>query len=509
MSNHALIFSSRAYPHQRSSGAHRIATFLRSHGWDVEVIDFAAHWPLDSLKELTRSRTGSKTVFFGFSTFFNYWNDNLDQFTSWLKETYPNIKTVIGGQQVSFTSCKNMDYWIDSFGENAILALVQNLIGNSNDKIRFDVATFGSKKLIKAIESYPSYPLESYANILEKRDFLEPYEWLTVEFSRGCRFSCDFCNFPVLGVKGDYSRSQEDFEREMKHNYDNFGIQNYYVADETFNDRVEKIIKFADIVENRLQFRPFFSGFMRADLMITKPESWEHLVRLNFGGHYYGIETFNHQIAKVVGKGMDPNKIKQGLVEIKNYFSSKMFYRGTISIIVGLPFETISSIFETEKWLIDNWRGQGLVIFPLDVEKPENSDMYTNTSKFSRNLIKYGLREIKSNNNKEQTSIFNRHASHVYDWRNGGYQKDDFEWEHDTMNVHQARAISEAIQEKSISVFSVDTWQLDVGCWNSQKPFQEIPRSFFELPKKQFSKVSKSITDRFLLNYIQSKLDWK
>lgn len=504
MTYHALIFSSRAVKFHRSSGAHRIATFLRTQGWDVEVIDFAAHWPLESLKELVRSRVTTNTIFFGFSTFFNHWNETLDSFSHWLKNMFPNVKRIIGGQQVSFTSCKNMDYWIDSFGENAILALTQNLIGNSTNKIVFDVATFGSKKLIKAVESYPPFPFESYANILEKRDFLQPYEWLTIEFSRGCRFSCDFCNFPVLGVKGDYSRTQDDFEREMKYNYENFGIQNYYVADETFNDRVEKIIKFADVVEQRLTFKPFFSGFMRGDLLITKKESWEHVVRLNFGGQYYGIETFNHNSAKVIGKGMNPEKVKNGLIEIKDYFRKNIFYRGTISLIVGLPFETSSSIQGTEDWLLKNWNSEGLVVFPLDVERPENVGQYTNASKFSKNLMKYGLREMKKKENEKVTLS----SDYYWDWKNGGYQKDDFEWEHDTMNIYEARKIAASLQDKSSEFFKVDTWMLDVPCWNNQKPFQQLSKHFFSASKGNSSLVNEYIVNSFLENYILSKLNY-
>ena len=48
---HGLIFSSRVDSMQRSSGAHRIATYLRQHDCDIEVVDFTPHLPLDKLHQ--------------------------------------------------------------------------------------------------------------------------------------------------------------------------------------------------------------------------------------------------------------------------------------------------------------------------------------------------------------------------------------------------------------------------------------------------------------------------
>ena len=102
------------------------------------------------------------------------------------------------------------------------------------------------RPLLSANDQYSAFPMKSLNVIYEDRDYIQPYEWLGIEFARGCKFSCDFCNFPVLGVKGDYSRDADDFGIQIKDAYDRFGVTNYLVADETFNDRTEKIAKFAD-----------------------------------------------------------------------------------------------------------------------------------------------------------------------------------------------------------------------------------------------------------------------
>jgi len=502
MTHHALIFGVHSAPQRRNPGGHRIATYLREHDWDVEVCDFAAYWPLEQLKEFARSRVTTHTVFFGFSTFFNHWASTLNEFTAWLKTTWPDISIVIGGQSVCATPAENIDYWIDSFGELAMLDLARGLIGNTHVGIKFDMNYLGQRRVIKSISSYPAYPMESYRVKWQHRDFIQPFEWGVLEFSRGCKFSCSFCNFPILGVKGDYSRTQADFEAELKYNYNEFGVTNYYVADETFNDRVEKIIKFADVVD-QLDFEPYFSGFMRADLLISNPESWEHTARLRFGGQYYGIETMNHASGKVVGKGMAPDRIKQGLIDLKQYFSQHMFYRGTISLIVGLPYESAETIKQTEQWLLKNWIDQSLVVFPLDVEDifdTEKNKTVTNSSELSRNLLKYGIRRMDHDPVKLDAK------TGTYNWRQGGFTPATVMWEHDTMNIIEAQDISYHLQQKAHHDFKLDSWTLDLHGYNEQQVMPVHARADW---LKINCKFNHDVTREYINNYIEAKLNYR
>jgi len=502
MSHHALIFSVH-YQYStatfRAAGPHRIATFLRGHDWDIEVIDYGDHFTLDELKELVRSRVSSKTAFIGFSSFFNFWNEKYNQFTSWIKSEYPDIKTILGGQSVAKTTATDIDYWIDSFGEYAILELLKNLAGNGNP-IKFDLEHFGERKLIRSIASYPAFPMESLKIIMEKRDFVESYEWLPVEFSRGCKFKCKFCNFPILGVKGDYTRSSEDFIEQMNHNYDNFGVKHYFMADETFNDSPEKIRKFADATE-QLNFRPYFSGFMRVDLMIAHPETWHDLVRMNLGGHYYGVETFNLESAKLIGKGMHPDKVKQGLLDIKSYFKSNIFYRGTISLIVGLPHETHMSMRETDNWLSNNWTDQAIVVFPFDVEdiKGPNLKNQTNVSEFGKNIDKYGIRQM------DPTGYQKLHSEHFWDWRHGNYAADKLIWEHDTMNIFEADRISKNLQNKKMFMFKEDNWSVNIGRYDLTNRSSDLSITLTDVADSK----NKVFFIDYVRNYKHKKLSWK
>jgi radical SAM superfamily enzyme YgiQ (UPF0313 family) len=356
---------------QRSAGAHRIATFLRMHGWDAEVIDFLVFWTLDELKELCKQRIDSKTVFVGFSSTFSLFRPHFNDLVKWIKEKYPHVKIVAGGP-IAGTSMVNADYYVEGFGENAILALVRHLLGTSTETLKYRLWQ-GNKKLIKANLDYPSYPMGSLKIKYEDRDFIDRNETLTTELARGCKFHCDFCYFPILGVKGDYSRDAEDFKIEMLDTYDRFGVTSYMLADETINDRTEKLEKFANVV-NQLPFEPYYRGFLRADLLVSRPQDIEHIKNMKLWGHHYGIESLNYQSVKSMGKGMHPDKLMPGLLKVKEELSTAGPYLGTMSLIVGLPYETKETIEEGFNWIKQNWNDGSVIIFPLYIPKKHSGD---------------------------------------------------------------------------------------------------------------------------------------
>ena len=399
--HHALFFNVHKLNLRRPTGPYRIASFLREHEWDTEVIEYACEFTLEELKELTKARVTSKTVFIGFSSFFSYWEDKIDQYIEWVKITYPTIAIIVGGQSKPRIKTTLVDYYIHGYAEYAILELVKYIIGTSGVKIAFDPAFFGSKKVISANQTYPAYPMKSLRIKYEERDDLQPWEWLTTEFARGCRFKCAFCNYPILGVKTDHSRDAEDFELELRDNYDRWGIKNYYVADETFNDTTEKIVKFAEVVD-RNNIDPIFSGFIRADVMISRKQDWDPLARLGFFGHYYGIETMNPVTAKLIKKGMAPEKIQQGLIDIKKYFSERGPYRGSLGLILGLPEEDKESIARSLKWVEENWQGESIHLWPLEIPLDPVQDVL---STISQDYKKYGYWEDTTSNRTMEEEI--------------------------------------------------------------------------------------------------------
>lgn len=481
------MFSYRKERVERGNGAHRIATFLRAYDWDIEVVDFCDEWTLEELQEFVKSRITSDTKFFGFSSFINWWPAETNEFTLWLKITYPNVATIMGGQGCLLTPAENIDYWIDSFGEYAILELLKYITGNTIFHSGLKLENFEGKKIIRALHNFPAWKMPSYRVKYEPRDFLQHFEMLTIETSRGCRFKCDFCNFPILGVKEDISRSAKDLEEELIYNYNEYGIKNYTIADETFNDRKEKITKYADMVQ-RLDFDPWFMAFMRGDLMINQRALWDDIVALGVGGHFYGVETFNHAAGKIIGKGMHPDKLKQGLIDIRNHFEPHGIYRGTISLICGLPKETSETYWEGIDWCIKNWSGQSVTSWYLELL--DDTIQLTNQSEFAKNLEKYGLRRKEVILKPDMTSFFPKVGKVSM-------------WEHDNMNQLQAIEIMKEFYDQVFARhFTCTGFNTPAGLAEHQT--NEAKQVLFH---KTFSDNAPSINIH-ISEYKRKKLDW-
>jgi radical SAM superfamily enzyme YgiQ (UPF0313 family) len=445
--NHALFFSLTAKRWERVLWPHRVATFLRMNDWDAEVIDFTAFWQLEELQEFVRSRTTNNTVMFCFGTaFLNPWSPYLNDFIDWLKLEYPTIPVVVGGNNAMVTPANNVDYWVDSYGENAILSLCQHLIGTLGAPLLTDPAFFGNKKVIRGLTHYPSAPLDSYLVDYEIRDFMMPWECPQIETSRGCMFSCSYCNFPIIGQAKDVSVSKEEFKRQMQTGYEKWGIKNWRVMDETFNDRPEKLQKYADAVDE-LNYNPWICGFARGDLVVKHREYWDTYIRLGFLGHSMGIETFNREAGKLVRKGMDPDKLKEGLLEFQAYtdIHAPKRYRANIQMICGIPGESKSSWNESLQWLNTYWLRQSASAHILEV--PDYDETLTNQSKFTKELVTNGLIKLEARQNPGYEVSKDSAGNVIFKSttpRGGGVgstRNDVVIWKHDNMDWYQAEAL--------------------------------------------------------------------
>lgn len=415
---HAVIFSCNFLGNQRFSGSYRVASWLREHSWDVEVVDYIMHWSQDELREFARSRITGHTKFVGFGTLWTAWNDHVESFMSWVKSSWPHIITIMGGQQCQMVNSK-VDYFINGYGENAILRLMEHHHGNSRHDLRLDQDWLKFGKRVLNNDDYPSAPMKSLLIRYEDRDYIRPGEWLSIEFSRGCKFACDFCNYPILGVKTDHSRDAVDLRDHMMDAYDRFGVTNYYATDETFNDSVPKMRKFADQIHT-LPFKSHFSAFVRADLMVSRPADRELMLEMGFVGQYYGVETMNRSTGKSIGKGMDPDRLMNGILDIKKYFQAAGPYRGDISLIVGLPHEDRQSQQQSIDWLKLNWQGQAIHIWPLGLP---SDPMYNKLNAISRDKAKYGYRQ--SSVPIKADAKYDMISDKLYNWENDHWTYQD------------------------------------------------------------------------------------
>ena len=354
---------------RRSPGGHRIATHLREQGYDVEVVDFWFEWSRIQLLKFFHQRVREDTIAVGISGMFpvyalNSVDKNQDarhkyhyviQTIAILKERYPQLKFVGGAQNVSAILGYKLDYYVYGFGENAIVELLKYFKRELNN-VQIEQRIVNGKKInvIDCQKFHPAAPMPDARVKYEERDFIQPQEVLTLELARGCKFKCKFCQYPILGVKGDYSRSAESLKEELLDNYNRWGTTVYSVSDDTVNDSPEKLAKCAEVIRS-LPFQPHLTGYVRADLLVNKPETWQDIYDMGLRSHFYGVETLYQPAGKIIGKGINIDKLKEGLIKARDWFSDKEQGRGqynsTIGTILGLPEETKETFLSGIDWI--------------------------------------------------------------------------------------------------------------------------------------------------------------
>jgi len=518
--NHNELSQKNGIPeYYRSFGNHRIATHLRKQGWDVECLDYIWTFSYDELTEYVDKRITKDTVFIGISVIFfveKTHTEIINKLMKYVKTKYPWVTTISGGVKGLSITCIDADYYIAGNGEYAIDSLLKYLRG-SGEKPKQTKLNKTGIMVIDAVKDYPCYPKRDANISYEDRDFIKPYETLNIELGRGCRFKCNYCNFPLIGLKGNMMRDEDSVYDEFRENYERWGVSSYYITDDTVNDTKEKMRMVGNAVR-RLSFQPQLNGYARADLMISHgKETWNDMIDAGFTSHSYGIESFNHQSAKSMGKGMHPDKMKDGLLEIQDYFweKSEYFYEGSMTMIAGLPHETFETLDDTKSWLNTYWKDNFIAYLPLYLIPSQDEGLDEIDGNINEDFINMGYefmnietlmssvtnlelkkafisigesKEVNKNIDKKSSAWI--HPSGDYDWI------DAIEW---IREFHDER--------KELGINS--TYCFDGGAaWMSEYvngTLQNI-KEYYESPCKI---VDISVRDDFLNEYKTNKLSYK
>ena len=398
----------------RVHGAYSIAAHLREHGYTVKVIDHQS-WLWENhgkeLVGLVESLIGPETIFIGFSsTFSRYFGEpfyssprnikggltkedcfpHMKELIDRIHLTHPHIKLVLGGQGLQTYTFyeefeEELDCWIRGLGEDSILTFVRNVEqGIENPPIIEDVAS-------------PIFDFHNQKNVFDKEDNIFQHEVFPLAISRGCRFKCKFCTYPLLGRKPSeaYIRSEESIYSELMYNYDNFATASYMMTDDTFNETTDKVERVLRAVE-RTGVDMNFWAYIRVELLHKFPEQIELLGQMGLKACFFGIESLYDPSAKSIGKGLGRSKVLRTIENAKKEWGVDSTLHG--SFIIGLPHETRESADEWTKLLIegetalDTISCNRLALTPDYIIKSGHTSK-TFFSEFDLNKEKYGYKE--------------------------------------------------------------------------------------------------------------------
>jgi radical SAM superfamily enzyme YgiQ (UPF0313 family) len=403
-----LIFTgvNRRIGYCKTAGPYRIATSLRHAGYSVQVVDYFADWTLAEIKQILSKFVDRKTLWIGFSTTFflkiepdpnlQFSNKHL-AFTSdfpfhkmemreiieYAYKLNPYVKFVMGGSKTRYHTSPLIDFYVEGYADETVVQLTNYLAGKSAS-IESTRSNFFPDSYV--IKSTPKNEQKDLTIEWLPQDLVEYGEALPIEISRGCIFHCTYCNYPLNGKKpGTYIKDSEVLYQELMQNYDRYGTTGYIFSDDTHNDSKDKLMALKQVYD-KLPFQMNFVTYLRADLLSAHPETISILEDSGLRSAFFGIETFNQADAKIIGKGMNVERMQDFLYKLYARWQGKITY--TLAFIFGLPNDSLEQIEEFYKWANQpNPPFDRLNLYPLGLNKNSRPDL---ANEFELNFHKYG-----------------------------------------------------------------------------------------------------------------------
>lgn len=433
----------------RGYGVHRLASHLRLNGHTCLVVDFSSIVSWDLYTKILNEAIGDNTLAVGYSsTWMPYKFDNevrtrnpgeggesedraryntdslvadfsKGNYKPWLdyvKKCNPRVKTILGGAKIDFYLDSPTDYVVVGLAETELVDLLDTLSGKT--KRIFNRIVDHDRKAHSSV-----WDFRNHTTAYTEHDFILPNETLNLEISRGCKFKCAYCSYPLIGQRTqDYLKHPKVIRQELITNYERWGTTKYFIVDDTFNDSTEKMQMMSDISQS-LPFELKFWCYLRADIIAAQPQQIQLLKDMGIQETYFGLETFNPKTAKFIGKGMAMGKITDTLYKCKEIWGARSYLAA--GIIVGLPYETQSSI----QTAVDFFHRGDCPIdlantFPLSIIGNHDMVKYMYMSEIDRNYKDYGY-------------YFPNPETNYYNWR-----KDD---NTDINSYEQAEELSHKI----------------------------------------------------------------
>jgi hypothetical protein len=398
----------------RYAGAYKVATELRERGFSVQVVEFFADLETPQVETMLDKFVDERTLIVGFATTLMIARTSggksaprsarsernrvartqlLPQDDEWVRDFIdsirrrnPNVKLVVGGGKANQMTLDGIDFWIVGEADESIVALAQALKHGTPLKSQPGP---GGSRVISTLQ----YPYNTFNRSQIKwvpEDHIFPGEHLPIEIARGCIFKCAFCAYQLNGKKpGDFVKPSSLVRDEMLYNHANFGTTGYMFCDDTYNDSPDKVAEYHRMITS-LPFKIEFSTFARLDLIWRYSEQREQLFESGLRSIFFGIETLNPVAGKRIGKGADPEKIKETLHYLKELWADEVVV--SAGFIVGLPGEPEESVWKTVDWLMsDDCPLDGFSFAALNIrEATPSADPSISVSKMALAPEKYG-----------------------------------------------------------------------------------------------------------------------
>lgn len=274
------------------------------------------------------------------------WNEtSVQSITKSLKQFGFPGRIIVGGPQVSYSppgieqEYPFADVFIRGYAEDAVLKLM----------------TSGKNEPIKGVH-YRGEPDLAWRSQVDLNNLVSPYlsrlikpqPFLRWETQRGCPFMCSFCQHRE---SGDHLKRRNLLPKRVQDEIDFFcenNVNDLAVLDPTFNSGPLYLDVLRRFVSNeypgKISLQSRFEMVKQPYLDLCQQLNETGFVQLEFG-----LQTIHDKEAKAVRRANPLQRIENSLKEIN---SRNLFYE--VSIIFGLPNQTLESFKQTVQFCLDH-----------------------------------------------------------------------------------------------------------------------------------------------------------
>ncbi|MBS3165677.1 radical SAM protein [Candidatus Woesearchaeota archaeon] len=326
-------------------GIAMLMAYLDKHGFETSVIDLQLGY---TIKDVLKRVEEFKPNLIGITMFsFDFVNtyDLINEI-----KTKTKLPLILGGAHISTVKSEALQKTQADFGitRDGEIPLLQLCMGYPLEDIKSLIWRNEKGEIIEnktrelnwqlddlPVPAYDKFELSRYIHYIDRR--------LPIETSRGCPYSCTYCDVKVSMGQAFRPRSPEAILAEIKYFYDQ-GYHFFEFVDDVFTmdlDRAKKTCRM--ILESGMKFRWNCANGIRADRID------EELLRLmkEAGCEFvaYGLETGNPEMLKIVKKAITLDKATEAF-----HLTKKIGLKFAVNFIIGHQEETFERAMDSIKY---------------------------------------------------------------------------------------------------------------------------------------------------------------
>lgn len=322
-------------------GLGQLASYARSHGYSVEIVDCT----FMSEEEALRRVQDAKARVVGISCMSSM-QDAAIRFAHKVRQHCDLL--VAGGPLPTAVPAEFVDHFdlvVLGEGEDTLLEILnaQDAKGEFNmEGIAYlkdgKIAVTRPRALRKDLDSLP-FPARDLFEHGYKSYFMRKYGYTITSLmaSRGCPFDCEFCSRPVFGstYRGrDASKIVDEMEE-----IGSYGYERIWVADDVFPISKKAGLDICDEIIKR-GLDPTWESLCRVDVLDDELASC--MRRAGCHRIFFGMETGNERMLKLMNKRIS---VEQGIKAVKVAKAAGIKVGGFF--ILGYPSETNETLLDT------------------------------------------------------------------------------------------------------------------------------------------------------------------